>query len=124
MEHAVLPAWALLAYLASGVLFILALRGLSSPATSRRGNGFGMAGMGIAMLTTMVTLAPIPLGHWWPQPTPADLVVLAKILAAIALGAVIGVLTARRIAMTQMPQLVAAFHSAGWNWGWASPSVR
>ncbi|HMP55983.1 MAG TPA: NAD(P)(+) transhydrogenase (Re/Si-specific) subunit beta, partial [Novosphingobium sp.] len=111
MEHAVLPAWALLAYLAAGVLFILALRGLSSPATSRRGNRFGMAGMGIAMLTTMVTLAPIPLGHWWPQPTPADLVVLAKILAAIALGAVIGVVTARRIAMTAMPQLVAAFHS-------------
>ena len=60
METAVLPAWALLAYLASGVLFILALRGLSSPATSRRGNSMGMLGMAIAMVTTLVTLAPIP----------------------------------------------------------------
>ena len=111
METAVLPSWALLAYLGSGILFILALRGLSSPATSRRGNIMGMAGMAIAMVTTLVTLAPIPAGHWWPQPAPADLVVLAKILAAIGLGAAIGIFTARRIAMTDMPQLVAAFHS-------------
>ena len=111
MEHAVLPAWALLAYLASGILFILALRGLSSPANSRRGNRQGMAGMGIAIATTMATLAPIPPGEWLPRPTPVDLVVLAKILVAIGIGAAIGVTTARRIAMTAMPQLVAAFHS-------------
>ena len=54
--HAVNP-WVALAYLASGVLFILALRGLSSPSTSRRGNRFGMAGMLIAVVTTLVT-------HW------------------------------------------------------------
>jgi len=111
MEHVILPAWALLAYLASGVLFILALRGLSSPATSRAGNRYGMVGMAIAIATTMATQAPIPEGHWWPRPTPEDLVILAKICAAIGLGAVIGLTTARRIQMTAMPQLVAAFHS-------------
>jgi len=111
MEHAGLPAWALIAYLVSGVLFIFALRGLSSPATSRSGNRFGMIGMGIAVMTTMLTQAPIPEGRWFPEPTPQDLVVLAKILAAIGLGALIGLTTARRIAMTAMPQLVAAFHS-------------
>ena len=110
-EHVALPAWALLAYLVSGVLFILALRGLSSPATSRTGNRYGMVGMGIAVLTTLVTQAPIPAGHWWPEPTPEDLVVLFKIVAALGLGAVVGVTIARRIAMTAMPQLVAAFHS-------------
>ncbi len=111
MEHVVLPAWALIAYLVSGVLFILALRGLSSPASSRLGNRQGMAGMAIAVVTTLVTQAPIPPGAWLPQPTPEDLVILAKILAAIAIGGVIGIVTARRIAMTDMPQLVAAFHS-------------
>ena len=111
MEHTVLPSWALLAYLASGVLFILALRGLSSPATSRAGNRYGMVGMGIAVVTTLATQAPVPPGDWWPRPTPADLVILAKILAAIALGAMIGLTTARKIQMTAMPQLVAAFHS-------------
>ncbi|MEO5587375.1 MAG: NAD(P)(+) transhydrogenase (Re/Si-specific) subunit beta [Novosphingobium sp.] len=110
-EHVALPAWALIAYLVSGVLFILALRGLSSPATSRTGNRYGMLGMGIAVLTTLVTQAPIPAGHWWPQPTGDDLIILAKILAALGLGAAIGITIARRIAMTAMPQLVAAFHS-------------
>ena len=111
MEHVILPAWALLAYLASGVLFILALRGLSSPATSQRGNRQGMAGMAIAVATTLATQAPIPPGAFLPQPTPADLRVLIQILGAIAVGGTIGVVTARRIAMTDMPQLVAAFHS-------------
>jgi len=111
MEHAILPPWALLAYLVSGVLFILALRGLSSPATSRAGNRYGIVGMAIAIATTMATQAPIPPGDWWPRPTPEDLVILAKITAAIGLGAVIGLTTARRIQMTAMPQLVAAFHS-------------
>ncbi len=111
MEHVVLPAWALLAYLASGVLFILALRGLSSPATSRTGNRYGMIGMAIAVLTTLAVQAPIPEGHWLPDPSAEDLEILAKIVAALALGAVIGITTARRIQMTAMPQLVAAFHS-------------
>ncbi|MCA1660913.1 MAG: NAD(P)(+) transhydrogenase (Re/Si-specific) subunit beta [Novosphingobium sp.] len=111
-EHvAALPPWVLLAYLAAGVLFILALRGLSSPATSQRGNRYGMIGMGIAVVTTLATQAPIPPGALLPQPTPDDLRILFQILAAIALGAVIGIVTARRIAMTAMPQLVAAFHS-------------
>ncbi|HVR91158.1 MAG TPA: NAD(P)(+) transhydrogenase (Re/Si-specific) subunit beta [Novosphingobium sp.] len=111
MEHVILPAWALLAYLASGVLFILALRGLSSPATSRRGNRQGMAGMAIAVATTMSLAAPIPPGSVIPQPSGEDLVVLGKILTAIALGGGIGWVIARRIKMTDMPQLVAAFHS-------------
>ncbi|MBC2665007.1 NAD(P)(+) transhydrogenase (Re/Si-specific) subunit beta [Novosphingobium flavum] len=105
MEHAVLPAWALLAYLVSGVLFILALRGLSSPASSRRGNRFGMIGMGIAVLTTLATHVPT-LAEGGP-----DTGAMVKILAAIGLGAVIGLTTARKIQMTAMPQLVAAFHS-------------
>ncbi len=111
MEHAALPAWVLLAYLASGVLFILALRGLSSPATSQRGNRFGMIGMAIAVATTLATQAPIPVGEWLPRPGPDDLRVLFQILAAIAVGGVVGLVIARRIKMTDMPQLVAAFHS-------------
>ena len=96
MEHAAVPAWAMLAYLVSGVFFILALRGLSSPASSRRGNRFGMAGMLIAVVTTLVT-------H--------EVAALPGILAAIALGGAIGWVIARKIAMTDMPQLVAAFYS-------------
>jgi H+-translocating NAD(P) transhydrogenase subunit beta len=111
MSPAILPPWALVAYLVSGVLFILSLRALSSPKTARQGNRAGMAGMLIAVVATLLTLAPIPPGHWWPRPSEADLVTLAKILAAIGLGAVIGLTTARKIAMTAMPQLVAAFHS-------------
>ena len=115
--HAVNP-WVALAYLASGVLFILALRGLSSPATSQRGNRFGMAGMLIAVVTTLLTHLPVmktggcewpadcgPGVHWFDGAT------FAEILAAIALGGAVGWIIARRIAMTAMPQLVAAFHS-------------
>ena len=96
MEHTAPPAWVMLAYLISGVFFILALRGLSSPATSQRGNRFGMAGMLIAVVTTLVT-------H--------EVAALPEILGAIAIGGGIGWVTARKIAMTDMPQLVAAFHS-------------
>ncbi|MEY4837750.1 MAG: hypothetical protein RLZZ475_1609 [Pseudomonadota bacterium] len=90
------PAWAMLAYLASGVFFILALRGLSSPATSRSGNRNGMIGMGIALVTTLVT-------H--------NIANIVEIGIALAIGGVIGVVVARRIAMTAMPELVAGFHS-------------
>jgi H+-translocating NAD(P) transhydrogenase subunit beta len=95
LAHAV-PAWAMLAYLAAGILFILALRGLSSPASSRNGNRFGMAGMLLAVVTTLVI-------H--------ELAALTEILAAMVIGGLCGLLIARRIAMTAMPQLVAAFHS-------------
>ena len=90
------PAWAMLAYLAAGVFFILALRGLSSPASSRAGNRNGMIGMAIALVTTLVT-------H--------DIANIVEIGVAIFLGGIIGVTIARRIAMTAMPELVAGFHS-------------
>ena len=84
------------AYLISGVLFILALRGLSNPQSSRRGNRLGMLGMFIAVGTTVAT-------H--------DAIGLPRIGLAIIIGGVIGYVIARKIAMTAMPQLVAAFHS-------------
>ncbi|HEX4874745.1 MAG TPA: NAD(P)(+) transhydrogenase (Re/Si-specific) subunit beta, partial [Sphingorhabdus sp.] len=111
MEHAVVPAWAMLAYLVSGVFFILALRGLSSPASSRRGNRFGMAGMLIAVVTTLVTHVPMIAGDAQNSYVGPDFTTIAQILGAIGIGAVIGIFTARKIAMTDMPQLVAAFHS-------------
>jgi len=85
-------------YLVSGILFILALRGLSHPTTSRRGNVFGMVGMGIAILTTLALAVPTWAG-------------LGLIVVGLALGGGVGAIVARRIAMTAMPQLVAAFHS-------------
>jgi H+-translocating NAD(P) transhydrogenase subunit beta len=103
------PAWVLLAYLVAGVCFILALRGLSSPESSRRGNRAGMIGMTIALATTLVHYRPV-----LPEPNPfglSDLTTFGEIVAAIAIGAAIGLVTARKIAMTAMPQLVAAFHS-------------
>ena len=90
---------AALAYLVSGVLFILALRGLSSPETSRTGNLRGMIGMAIAIGTTL----------WLANIT--DALTWGLIAVGIAIGGTIGAVVARRIAMTQMPQLVAAFHS-------------
>jgi H+-translocating NAD(P) transhydrogenase subunit beta len=85
-------------YLVSGILFILALRGLSHPTTSRRGNTFGMVGMAIAIITTLALATPSLAGF-------------GLIVLGIAIGGGVGALTARRIAMTSMPQLVAAFHS-------------
>ena len=116
MEHSATPSWAMLAYLVSGVFFILALRGLSSPATSQRGNRFGMAGMLIAVVTTLLVNAlgfdmSVPSARAFSLEVGFDEIAFAEIIAAIAIGAVIGVFTARRIAMTDMPQLVAAFHS-------------
>jgi NAD(P) transhydrogenase subunit beta len=91
-----------LLYLACGVLFILALRGLSSPVTSRRGNRMGMAGMAIAVAVTLATL-------WGAH--ELDIVTLALIGGGVVVGGTIGAIIARRVAMTSMPQLVAAFHS-------------
>ncbi len=106
------PAWVLLAYLVAGVCFILALRGLSSPVSSRRGNRFGMFGMALALVTTLVHYRPfLPGGPGDGLLDNIDWVTAGQILGAIAIGAVIGLVTARRIAMTAMPQLVAAFHS-------------
>ncbi|MGN6692489.1 MAG: NAD(P)(+) transhydrogenase (Re/Si-specific) subunit beta, partial [Sphingopyxis sp.] len=111
-EHgAAVNPWAAIAYLVSGVLFILALRGLSSPATAQSGNRFGMAGMTIAVVTTLLTHAPWKAGDATNSYAGIDAVALAEILGAIAIGAVIGIVMARKIAMTAMPQLVAAFHS-------------
>jgi NAD(P) transhydrogenase subunit beta len=92
-------SFASLLYLVSGSLFILSLRGLSSPASSRRGNQLGMIGMGIAIVTTLTMAAPSSFMAW------------LLIIGGLGLGGVIGAVTARRIAMTAMPQLVAAFHS-------------
>jgi len=96
MPEGAIDSWVALAYLIAGVCFILALRGLSSPASSRRGNRFGMAGMALAVGTTLY------MHH---------VASMAEIAGAIIAGGGVGWLTARRIAMTAMPQLVAAFHS-------------
>jgi NAD(P) transhydrogenase subunit beta len=81
-------------YLAASVLFILALKGLSHPESARRGNWFGIAGMLIAVFTTLAIVKRIDL-----------------ILVAILIGGAIGAVVARRVQMTQMPELVAAMHS-------------
>jgi len=88
-----------LLYLASGVLFIQALRGLSSPATSRQGNFFGMLGMTIAVVTTMALLGEHSATTW------------ILIILGLGIGGGIGAYIARSIPMTSMPELVAAFHS-------------
>ena len=90
---------AALLYLASGALFILALRGLSSPASSRQGNLFGMIGMTIAVITTLLVAGPTDPLSW------------ALIIGGLAIGGGIGAYMARTVKMTDMPQLVAAFHS-------------
>ncbi len=90
---------AALLYLVAGILFILALRGLSSPATSRQGNRFGMIGMAIAVLTTLALRPPSSALSW------------LLIILGIAVGGSIGAWRARTVQMTAMPQLVAMFHS-------------
>lgn len=91
---------AALLYLAAGILFILALRGLSHPETSRQGNTFGMVGMGIAIVTTLGLLGD-----------PGSIVNWILIIGGIGIGGYLGAKIAREIPMTQMPELVAAFHS-------------
>src|SRR3954454_20674880 len=90
-------ALAPLAYLVAGICFIMALRGLSSPETSRQGNNYGIAGMVIAIVTTLML--------------PGLISGLTLIVIGIAIGGAIGAVTARKIEMTALPQLVAAFHS-------------
>jgi NAD(P) transhydrogenase subunit beta len=90
---------AALLYLVAGVLFIQALRGLSSPESSRRGNMLGIAGMAIAILTTLAAHPPAGAGAW------------ILVVAGLGLGGGIGAVIARRVPMTSMPELVAAFHS-------------
>jgi NAD(P) transhydrogenase subunit beta len=90
---------AALAYLVAGVLFILALRGLSHPDTSRQGNLFGMIGMAIAVATTLAAHPPAGLAAW------------GLVALAVAIGGGTGAVIARRVPMTSMPELVAAFHS-------------
>jgi NAD(P) transhydrogenase subunit beta len=83
-----------LAYLAASVLFILSLKGLSHPLTARRGNLFGMIGMALAVLTTLAITRRVDLA-----------------IAMLAIGGIVGFIVARRVEMTQMPELVAAMHS-------------
>jgi NAD(P) transhydrogenase subunit beta len=91
--------FAALLYLVSGVLFILALRGLSSPASARSGNSYGMVGMAIAIVTTLLVA------------NVSDWVSWLLIIGGLGLGGGIGAYMARTVKMTDMPQLVAAFHS-------------
>src|SRR4051794_36308188 len=92
-------ALAPLAYLVCRLCFIMALRGLSSPETSRQGNNYGIAGMVIAIVTTLML------------PGLISGLSLTLIVIGIAIGGAIGAVTARKIEMTALPQLVAAFHS-------------
>src|ERR1700761_3461488 len=86
-------------YLVAGVLFILSLRGLSSPASSRQGNLFGMIGMTIAVATTLAAHPPADLAAW------------GLVALGMAVGGGVGAVIAHRVPMTSMPELVAAFHS-------------
>src|SRR4029079_12345618 len=88
-----------LCYLVAGVLFILALRALASPETSQRGNFCGIAGMAIAIVTTLASHPPVGFGAW------------VLVIVGMALGGGAGAVIARRVSMTAMPELVAAFHS-------------
>src|SRR5688572_28464611 len=83
-----------LAYIAASVLFILSLKGLSHPLTARRGNMFGIIGMEIAVIMTFAITRRLDLA-----------------LGALAIGGAIGYIVAKRVEMTQMPELVAAMHS-------------
>jgi NAD(P) transhydrogenase subunit beta len=92
-----MSGWVAFSYLVSAVCFIMALRGLSSPVTAQQGNHFGVAGMGLAVLTTLLHFVALPA--WFP------------VLIAIAVGGGAGAYVAKQIKMTALPQLVAAFHS-------------
>src|SRR5260370_29973272 len=100
-----------LLYLVSGVLFIKPLRGLSSPETSRQGNYLGMAGMTIAVLTTLGS-------H-----PPADAIGWGLVTGGMVIGGTIGAVIARKVPMTSMPELVAAVHSLDGNAAVAVPGA-
>ncbi len=85
-------------YLISGILFILALRGLSSPETSRQGNLFGILGMAIAIVVTFLSVGNFSIGFLY-------------VLVFLVIGGSIGAFIAYKIPMTAMPELVAGFHS-------------
>ena len=85
-------------YLVSGILFILALRGLSSPDTSRQGNYFGIAGMIIAIVVTFLSVGNFSTSFFY-------------VLIFLVIGGAIGSFIALKIPMTAMPELVAGFHS-------------
>ena len=90
-----------IAYVISGILFITALRGLSSPESSRRGNILGIIGMFIAVAATLVSV----------EFFSSDKLTIILAVIAITVGGIFGAVIARKIAMTAMPQLIAAFHS-------------
>lgn len=98
MNFSMTPNLAAILYVVSGVLFIMALRGLSSPATSRRGNVFGMTGIAIAIVTTLLFANVTGFA-------------LVMVLVALVIGGSIGAFIAKKIPMTDMPQLIAGFHS-------------
>ena len=100
IQHGLISAnHAAIAYIVAGVLFIMALRGLSSPESSRRGNVYGMLGIAISIITSLL-LFNIVNGQG-----------LALVLGGLVIGGSIGAVIAKRIAMTAMPQLIAFFHS-------------
>ncbi|MDL0421796.1 Re/Si-specific NAD(P)(+) transhydrogenase subunit beta [Caldibacillus thermoamylovorans] len=86
------------AYMIAGILFIMSLAGLSKQETAKRGNNFGILGMAIALVTTIVSIE-------------LDVESMAYILVAVLIGAIIGILLAKRVDMTEMPELIAALHS-------------
>ena len=87
-----------MAYIAATILFILSLGGLSNPETSRRGNLYGIVGMTIAVLATVFGPRVTAAGFPW-------------IIGSLAVGGTIGLYAARKVQMTQMPELVAIMHS-------------
>lgn len=97
------PLVAYLGYLVAAIFFIMALKGLSAPGSARRGNLLGAFGALLAVVITFLT--PLPRGHEWHNVIP--------ILVAVAVGTVIAVVAAKRVKMTDMPQLVALFNGAG-----------
>lgn len=93
-----------LSYLLASVCFIQALKGLSHPATSRRGNAFGIVGMALAIMTTAALIYSL-------APAGRELPGLLRVVAALAAGGLLGAIMARRVEMTKMPELVAFMHS-------------
>jgi H+-translocating NAD(P) transhydrogenase subunit beta len=89
---------ATVSYIGSTILFILSLGGLSNPETARRGNVFGMIGMALAVLATVLSPRVTPAGYAW-------------IVAALVVGGAVGLFAAKKVQMTQMPELVALMHS-------------